>query len=56
MNIKGLTSTPKRLERAANRTAPRDHLEVVSEVASLYRQEARLEKNVLLWKRFKGVL
>lgn len=51
MNIKGLTSIPKPLEGIASRTAPRGQQEIVSEIASLYRQEVRLEKKLLLWER-----
>ena len=51
MNTKGLTYIPKPLEGIASRTAPRGHQEIVSEIASMYRQEARLEKKWLLWNR-----
>lgn len=51
MDIKGLTYIPKPLEGIASRTAPRGHQEIVAEIAALYRQESRLEKKLLLWKR-----
>ena len=49
MNIKGLTYIPKPLEGIASRTAPRSREQVLSELASLQRQEGRLEKKLILW-------
>ena len=48
MNIKGLTYIPKPLEGIDSRTVPRSHGQVLSELASLYRQEVRLEEKLVV--------
>ena len=50
MNIKGLSYIRKPLKGAASRTASRSRGRIMSELGSLYRQEVRLEKKLVVWR------
>ena len=50
MNIKGLSYIRKPLKGAASRTASRSPAQIMSELGSLYRQEVRLEKQLVVWR------
>ena len=50
MNIKGLSYIRKPLKGAASRTASHSRGQIMSELGSLYRQEVRLEKKLVVWR------
>jgi len=50
VNIKGLSYIRKPLQGAASRTASRSRGQIMSELGSLYRQEVRLEKKLVVWR------